>query len=78
MAIEGNYFSVCSSRDPRKSNCDSREIAMGRLDANIKSARSEGGSAGMLHNGQWEVFFPNRPMILYWVEDPDGDVQRFP
>lgn len=77
MAIEGLYFSICSSREPRKSNCDSREIAMELLDANIQRARSEGGSAGMLHNGQWEVFSPNRPMILYWVEDSDGDVQKF-
>ena len=78
MAIESIYFSVCSSREPRKVNYDSREIAMGHLDANIKRARAEGGSAGMLHNGQWELFFPNRSMILCWVEDPGGDVQMFP
>lgn len=78
MVIEGLFFSVCSSRWPRKENCDSREIAMGRLDANIKRARETGGSAGMLDNGRWELHFPNQSMILYWVEDPSGEVQRFP
>ena len=78
MATEGNFFSVCSSRLPRKENCDSREIAMANLDANIKKARDSGGSAGMVDNGRWELHFPNRSMILYWVEDPNGDVQRFP
>ena len=78
MAIEGIYFSVCSSRVPLKSNCDSREIAMSHLDANIKKAREAGGSAGMLDNGRWELHFPNKSMILYWVEDSNGDVQRFP
>jgi hypothetical protein len=77
MAIEDIYFSVCSSREPRKSNCESREIAMGHLDANIQRAREAGGSAGMLDNGRWELHFPNKAMILYWVEDSNGDVQRF-
>ena len=78
MATEGIYFSVCSSREPRKSNCDSRDLAMAHLDDNIKRARETGGSAGMLHNGQWELYFPNKAMVMYWVEDPHGDVQRFP
>ena len=78
MESEGLYFSVCSSREPRKSPCDSREIAMGHLDANIKRAREAGGSAGMLHNGVWELHFPNKAMVLCWVEDPEGDVQLFP
>jgi hypothetical protein len=78
MAIEGDYFSICSSQVPRKSNCESRELAMGQLDANIKRAREAGGSAGMLHNGTWELHFPNRSMILYWVEDSNGDIQQFP
>jgi hypothetical protein len=51
---------------------------MGHLDAKIKKARDAGGSAGMLDNGRWELHFPNQSMILYWVEDPDGEVQRFP
>ena len=78
MAIEGVIFSVCSSRWPRKEDCDCRETAMSRLDANIKKARESGGSAGMLDNGRWEVHFPNQSMILYWVEDSSGEVQRFP
>ena len=78
MEIEGIFFSVCSSRLPRKEICDSREIAMDRLDVNIKKAREAGGSAGMLDNGRWELHFPNQLMILYWVEDSNGDVQRFP
>jgi hypothetical protein len=78
MATEGIHFSVCSSRPPRKTDCDSREIAMGHLDANIKKARDTGGSAGMLDNGRWELHFPNTAMILYWVEDSEGDVQKFP
>ena len=78
MALDGIQFSICSSRLPRKELCDSREIAMGRLDANIKRAREAGGSAGMLDSGRWELHFPNQSMLLYWVEDADGDVQRFP
>ena len=78
MAIPGIHFCVCSSQEPRQSNCDSREIAMKHLDANINSARESGGSAAMLHNGTWELHFPKKSMILYWVEDPNGDVQRFP
>jgi hypothetical protein len=78
MATEGIFYCVCSSRPPRKENCDSREIAMGRLNANIEKARESGGSAGMLDNGRWELHFPGKAMILYWVEDPNGDVQRFP
>jgi hypothetical protein len=78
MAIEATHFSVCSSRLPRKEDFESREIAMGHLDAKIKKARDAGGSAGMLDNGRWELHFPNQSMILYWVEDPDGEVQRFP
>jgi hypothetical protein len=73
-----DFFSIRSSRWPRKENCESREIAMAHLDANIKKARDTGGSAGMLDSGRWEVHYPNRSMILYWVEDPNGDVQRFP
>ena len=79
MAAESIYFSVCSSREPRKLKCDSREIAaLAHLDDNIKGHREAGGSAGMLHNGQWELYFPNKAMVMYWVGDPDGDVQRFP
>jgi hypothetical protein len=78
MAIQEIYFSVCSSQEPRKSNCESREIAMGHLDANIKRARESGGSAGMLYNGTWELHFPKKSMILFWVEDTNGEVQRFP
>lgn len=77
MAVEDLTFSVCSSRWPRKEDCDSRETAMSRLDANIKKARATGGSAGMLDNGRWEVHFPNQSMILYWVEDSSGEVQQF-
>lgn len=77
MAIEDVTFSVCSSRLPHKEICDSREIAMGRLEANIKKARDAGGSAGMLNNGRWELHFPDRAMLLYWVEDSNGDVQMF-
>ena len=51
---------------------------MTRLDADIKKARDAGGSAGMLDNGRWELHFPNQSMILKWVEDSNGDVQRFP
>ncbi len=78
MATEALHFSVCSSRPPRKTDCDSREIAMGHLEANIKKARDTGGSAGMLDSGRWELHFPNTSMILYWVEDSDGDVQKLP
>ena len=78
MTNEVVTFSICSSRLPRKDNCDSREAAMARLDANIKKAREAGGSAGMLDNGRWELHFPNQSMILNWVEDSNGDVQRFP
>jgi hypothetical protein len=78
MVVEGLHYSVCSSRPPRKTDCDSREIAMGHLEANIKKARDNGGSAGMLDNGRWELHFPNTAMILYWVEDSDGDVQKLP
>jgi hypothetical protein len=78
MVVEELQFSVCSSRLPRKANCDSREIAMGQLDANIKKARDAGGSAGMLDSGRWELHFPNQSMILNWVEDSNGEVQRFP
>ena len=78
MATEALHFSVCSSRPPRKTDCDSREIAMGYLDASIKKARDTGGSAGMLDNGRWELHFPHSAMILYWVEDSEGDVQKFP
>lgn len=78
MANESIYYSVCSSRLPRKETCDSREVAMARLDANIKRARETGGSAGMLDNGRWELHFPNQSMILYWVEDSNGEVQQFP
>ena len=78
MTNEVVTFSICSSRLPRKENCDSREAAMARLDANIKKAREAGGSAGMLDNGRWELHFPNQSMILNWVEDSNGDVQRFP
>ena len=78
MATEGIGFSVCSSRIPRKEPCDSRDDAMRRLDAIIKRARETGGSAGMLDNGRWEVHFPHQSMILYWVEDSNGDVQQFP
>jgi len=48
------------------------------LDANIKRARQAGGSAGMLDSGRWELHFPNQSMMLNWVEDAGGDVQRFP
>jgi alpha/beta superfamily hydrolase len=51
---------------------------MTHLDAQIERARACGGSAGMLDNGRWELHFPDRAMVLYWVEDPHGDVQRFP
>jgi hypothetical protein len=78
MTSEGVSFSICSSRLPRKENCDSREAAMAHLDADIKRAREAGGSAGMLDNGRWELHFPNQSMILKWVEDSDGEVQRFP
>jgi hypothetical protein len=78
MEIDSTHFSVCSSRLPRKQDCDSREIAMQQLDANIKRARAAGGSAGMLDSGRWELHFPNQSMMLNWVEDPSGDVQRFP
>jgi hypothetical protein len=78
METEEIFFSIRSSRLPRKENCDSREIAMGLLDAKIKRARDTGGSAGMLDNGRWELHFPSQSMVLYWVEDPGGDVQRFP
>lgn len=78
MTIQGLHFSVCKSRPPGRENCESREIAMAHLDAKIESARSSEGSAGMLDNGKWELHFPNMSMVLYWVEDPNGDVQRFP
>jgi hypothetical protein len=78
MAIEGNFFRMCTSRPPGKENCDSRATAMGRLEANIKKARDMGGSAGMLDNGRWELHYPNRAMMLNWVEDAEGDVQKFP
>jgi hypothetical protein len=78
MATEDLQFSVCSSRLPRKEFFESREIAMGHLDTKIKKARDAGGSAGMLDNGRWELHFPNQSMVLYWVEDTNGDVQRFP
>jgi hypothetical protein len=78
MVTEGIQFSVHSSRPPRKTECDSREIAMGHLEAKIKKARDNGGSAGMLDNGRWELHFPETAMILYWVEDSEGDVQKFP
>jgi hypothetical protein len=78
MAIESTNFSICSSRPAGKESCDSREIAMRRLDENIKRARAAEGSAGMLHNGVWELHFPNKAMILYWVEDSNGDIQQFP
>jgi hypothetical protein len=78
MVTEGLQFSVHSSRPPRKTECDSREIAMGNLEAKIKKARDNGGSAGMLDNGRWELHFPETAMILYWVEDSAGDVQKFP
>ena len=78
MTIDSVIFSLCSSRWPRKEDCESREIAMSRLDANIKRARDAEGSAGMLDNGRWEVHFPNQSMILFWVEDSSGEVQRFP
>jgi hypothetical protein len=51
---------------------------MAHLDAKIERARANEGSAGMLDNGRWELHFPNMPMVLVWVEDPNGDVQRFP
>ena len=76
MAIEDIRFCVCSSRLPRKEFFETREIAMGHLDAKIKKARDAGGSAGMLDNGRWELHFPNQSMVLYWVEDSNGDVQR--
>lgn len=78
MTIAAAYHTVCSSREPRRANCASREVAMEFLDATIKRARDTGGSAGMLDNGRWELHFPNKAMILYWVEDPEGEVQRFP
>lgn len=78
MAEEIVNFSICSSRLPRKETCDSRLAAMSRLDANIKRAQTAGGSAGMLDSGRWELHFPNQSMILNWVEDSFGDVQRFP
>jgi hypothetical protein len=78
MATEALQFSLCRSRPPRKTECDSREIAMGLLEANIKKARDAGGSAGMLDNGRWELHFPDTAMILYWVEDSEGDVQKLP
>jgi hypothetical protein len=78
MTNEGVSYIICSSRLPRKENCDSRDSAMAQLDADIKKAREAGGSAGMLDNGRWELHFPNQSMILKWVEDSDGDVQRFP
>jgi hypothetical protein len=78
MATEALHFSVCSSRPPRKTDCDSREIAMEHLEASIKKARDTGGSAGMLDNGRWELHFPHSAMILYWVEDSDGEVQKLP
>jgi hypothetical protein len=78
MVTEVIHFSICSSRPPRKTDCDSREIAMGHLEANIKKARDTGGSAGMLDNGRWELHFPHSAMVLYWVEDSEGDVQKFP
>ena len=78
MTIQGLHFSVCKSRPPGRENCESRKIAMAHLDAKIERARGEGGSAGMLDNGRWELHFPNMSMVLYWVEGPDGDVQRFP
>ena len=78
MATPGTNFSICCSRPPGKENYDSREKAMALLDANIKRARAGDGSAGMLDNGKWEVHFANKAMIMYWVEDADGDVQRFP
>lgn len=77
MATDSINFSVFSSRWPRKEDCASREIAMSRLDANIKKARMAGGSAGMLDNGRWELHFPSQSMMLYWVEDSNGEVQRF-
>ena len=78
MATEALHFSVCSSRPPRKTDYDSREMAMRHLEANIKKARDTGGSAGMLDSGRWELHFPNTAMILNWVEDSDGDVQKLP
>jgi len=60
MATEALHYSVCSSRPPRKTDCDSREIAMGHLEANIKKARDTGGSAGMLDNGAGNCIFPIR------------------
>ncbi len=78
MEIESTCFSICSSRPAGKESCDSRETAMRRLDDNIKRARAAEGSAGMLHNGVWELHFPNKAMVLNWVEDSNGDVQRFP
>ena len=78
MKNEVVSFSICSSRLPRKENCDSRAAAMALLDADIQRAREAGGSAGMLGSGRWELHFPNQSMILKWVEDSDGDVQRFP
>jgi len=78
MATDDAQFSLCSSRLPRKADCDSRRTAMECLDANIKRARQAGGSAGMLDSGRWELHFPNQSMMLNWVEDAGGDVQRFP
>ena len=78
MATQGLHFSVCKSRPPSREICESREIAMAHLDAKIERARASEGSAGMLDNGRWELHFPNMAMVLYWVEDSNGDVQRFP
>src|ERR1700682_6323233 len=66
MAIEDIQFSVCSSRLPRKEVFESREIAMGHLDAKIKKARDAGGSAGMLDNGRWGVHFSNQAVGPFW------------
>jgi hypothetical protein len=78
MTHGGAYYVLCASREPRRANCESRQEAMSLLDSNIKRARDTGGSAGMLDNGRWEIHFPNKAMILYWVEGPDGEVQQFP
>ena len=78
MANQGLRFTVCKSRPPSREMCESREIAMAHLDAKIEGARAREGSAGMLDNGRWELHLPNMAMVLYWVEDANGDVQRFP
>jgi hypothetical protein len=75
---ESSNFCVCSSREPRRAICDSRQSAMDALSSTIKSARDTGGSAGMLDNGRWELHFPHKAMILFWVEDSNGDIQKLP